>query len=242
MRQQEFMQELETGLRGRIADEEIQDILAEYRSFFVSGAAENKSEEDICALLGSPAALVQSLTGTGNGEPKAVPKPGIVPAPLGKRVAAVLIDRMILLLLCPADRSAVFPADGSPGDDHRQYARQCAAASLGHRRGCHYRHGAAVMASAVFAAFALQAGNGMPAARPNGRQAADGASGDRCRRFPCFCRGHLAAGAARRHPARHRNVRNHRDCLRFFGGRQIPPQPARPDRRYHRDRNGRKKQ
>ena len=29
MRQQEFMQELETGLRGRIADEEAQDILAE---------------------------------------------------------------------------------------------------------------------------------------------------------------------------------------------------------------------
>lgn len=99
MRQQKFMQELETGLRGRIADEEAQDILAEYRSFFVSGAAENKSEEDICALLGSPAALVQSLTGAGNGEPKAVPKLGIVPAPLGKRVAAVLIDRMILLLI-----------------------------------------------------------------------------------------------------------------------------------------------
>ena len=51
MRQQEFMQELETGLRGRIADEEAQDILAEYRSFFVSGAAENKSEEDICGEM-----------------------------------------------------------------------------------------------------------------------------------------------------------------------------------------------
>lgn len=101
MRQQEFLHELETGLSGRMPKAEIQDILAEYRSFFASGTAEGKSEEDVCALLGSPAALVRSLTEAAILSPETalLPKPDIRPAPLGKRVAAVLIDRMILLLI-----------------------------------------------------------------------------------------------------------------------------------------------
>lgn len=100
MRQKEFLRELETGLCGRISQEETADILAEYRSFFVSGIAEGKSEEEICALLGSPAALVHSLADTGSSSMSAPQAPAkVAPAHIGKRIAATLIDRLFLLLL-----------------------------------------------------------------------------------------------------------------------------------------------
>lgn len=104
MRQKEFLQELENGLCGRMPETEIQDVLAEYRNFFASGTAEGKSEEDVCVLLGSPAALVRSLTESDVQTPGTVlrPKAEVHPAPLGKRVAAVLIDRMVLLLIYAA--------------------------------------------------------------------------------------------------------------------------------------------
>lgn len=101
MRQNEFLQELETGLSGQLPPDEVKDILTDYRSFFASGVGEGKSEEDICTLLGSPAALVRSLTGTEEQPQQAVPKQttGIPHAPLGKRVAATLIDRLVLVLV-----------------------------------------------------------------------------------------------------------------------------------------------
>lgn len=89
MTKAEYLEELRTGLEERFTPGETADILAEYASFFESGQAEGRTEEAVAAALGSPAALVRLLTA----ERMA---PAVPRASLGRRIAALLIDRLFL--------------------------------------------------------------------------------------------------------------------------------------------------
>lgn len=61
MTKAEYLEELRTGLEERFTPGETADILDEYAGFFDSGREEGRTEEDVAAGLGSPAALVRML-------------------------------------------------------------------------------------------------------------------------------------------------------------------------------------
>jgi len=61
MKQREYLRELKENLESRISPEELEDILLDYESFFVSGREEGKSDDEISEELGSPAFLAKSL-------------------------------------------------------------------------------------------------------------------------------------------------------------------------------------
>lgn len=106
MTKAEYLEELRTGLEERFTPGETADILAEYASFFESGQAEGRTEEAVAAALGSPAALVRLLTAErmapavppASGGSEAFAAAPILPprASLGRRIAALLIDRLFL--------------------------------------------------------------------------------------------------------------------------------------------------
>lgn len=61
MKQSEYLHELKENLEKRITPEELNDILSDYISFFVSGKEDGKTEDEISKELGSPAFLAKSL-------------------------------------------------------------------------------------------------------------------------------------------------------------------------------------
>jgi uncharacterized membrane protein len=56
-----FMRQLKEGLRFHFLKKDIQDILEDYESFFLSGLAEGKTEKEICDGLGNPSLIAAEL-------------------------------------------------------------------------------------------------------------------------------------------------------------------------------------
>lgn len=93
MRQSEFIQELKINLAEKLSEQEVEDILADYESFFTSGREEGRTDDQISQELGSPAFLAQSLLEEQDGKNnKAMNKRIANP---GKRLCAFLIDSVI---------------------------------------------------------------------------------------------------------------------------------------------------
>jgi uncharacterized RDD family membrane protein YckC len=61
LRKEEFMTELREGLSAHVAPDELEDILADYHEWFEEGLREGKTEEEVCAELGSPARTVKAI-------------------------------------------------------------------------------------------------------------------------------------------------------------------------------------
>lgn len=49
-----YLSQLETALRKKYREQQVQDILSDYEEFFATGAAEGKSEAELCAEFGPP--------------------------------------------------------------------------------------------------------------------------------------------------------------------------------------------
>lgn len=118
MRRNEFLTELRNGLVGRVSPAELEDILNDYRELFEEGLREGKTEEAICAEMGSPAETVQLIlaerpssghaassghapfSGHVASTGQAAVDQGEVQlyAPLYKRIAAALLDFLLSVL------------------------------------------------------------------------------------------------------------------------------------------------
>lgn len=96
MKQSEYLYELKVNLETRITPEELNDILSDYESFFVSGREEGKTDDEISKELGSPAFLAKSLLEEHGGieakqQDKRISNPG-------RRICAYLIDAAIAVI------------------------------------------------------------------------------------------------------------------------------------------------
>ncbi|MCH5193235.1 MAG: DUF1700 domain-containing protein [Oscillospiraceae bacterium] len=69
MTQKQYLSELSRHLRFRFSDNEISDIISDMKECFDAGAAEGKSEEDICLSLGAPKDAAASLLGEQKKDP-----------------------------------------------------------------------------------------------------------------------------------------------------------------------------
>jgi uncharacterized membrane protein len=58
----DFLKQLKRKLRFEYPKEDVSSVLSDYEEFFAIEAAQGKSESEICAALGDPVAIVQSLT------------------------------------------------------------------------------------------------------------------------------------------------------------------------------------
>ena len=59
-----YLKRLETALREKYAEPQVRDILSDYEDFFASGAAEGKSEAELCAEFGPPERVAGELEET----------------------------------------------------------------------------------------------------------------------------------------------------------------------------------
>ncbi len=96
MKQHEFLRELKEYLESRISPEELEDILSDYESFFVSGREEGKSDDEISEELGSPAFLAKSLLEEHTSRGK-IQRNKHISNP-GRRLCAYVIDAIISVL------------------------------------------------------------------------------------------------------------------------------------------------
>ena len=56
-----YLKQLETALREKYPETQVRDILSDYEDFFTSGAADGKSEAELCEEFGPPEQAVLSL-------------------------------------------------------------------------------------------------------------------------------------------------------------------------------------
>ena len=100
MRKNEFLTELRNGLDGRVSPAELEDILNDYRELFEEGLREGKTEEAICAEMGSPAQTVKLILAERPSSGHAAVEQGgeRLHAPLYKRIAAALLDFLLSVL------------------------------------------------------------------------------------------------------------------------------------------------
>lgn len=100
MRKDEFLTELRNGLDGRVSPAELEDILNDYRELFAEGLLEGKTEEALCAELGSPAQTVKLILAERSSNGHVVVEREEEPpyAPLYKRIAAALLDFILSVL------------------------------------------------------------------------------------------------------------------------------------------------
>lgn len=100
MRKNEFLTELRNGLEGRVSPAELEDILNDYRELFEEGLREGKTEEAICAEMGSPAQTVKLILAEKPSSGHAAVEQGEerLYAPLYKRIAAALLDFFLSVL------------------------------------------------------------------------------------------------------------------------------------------------
>lgn len=96
MKQHEFLRELKENLESRMSPEELEDILSDYESFFISGREEGKSDDEISEELGSPAFLAKSLLEEHAGR-ETIQRNKHVSNP-GRRLCAYVIDAIISVL------------------------------------------------------------------------------------------------------------------------------------------------
>jgi len=96
MKQHEYLRELKENLESRISPEEVEDILSDYESFFVSGKEDGKSDDEISEGLGSPAFLAKSLLD--DYANKEIKQPDKHISNSGHRLCAYVIDAIISVL------------------------------------------------------------------------------------------------------------------------------------------------
>lgn len=80
-----YLKILKDSLSGKIKDNELEDIISDYESFFATGVEEGKTEDQISEELGKPQDIASSLT-------ESQDSVTLVYAPLYKRIPALLID------------------------------------------------------------------------------------------------------------------------------------------------------
>ncbi len=100
MKKSEFLRELRISLEGRIGDDELESILMDYDEIFETGKDDNKTEDEISDMIGSPALVARNIldewpenTGAKTANESEYPA-----APLGKRVVAFVIDCILSLI------------------------------------------------------------------------------------------------------------------------------------------------
>lgn len=100
MKKSEFLRELKINLEGKIGDDELENILMDYDDIFESGKADNKTEDEISDMIGSPALVARNILDewSDNREAKSVIEGDYPVAPLGKRVMAFAIDYILSLV------------------------------------------------------------------------------------------------------------------------------------------------
>lgn len=98
MKRNEYLRELKENLEVKISQEELNDILADYESFFIAGKEEGKDEDTISKDLGSPAFLAKSLIDDQKNPHNKGNDKSIAYALLGKRILAFIIDGFIAVI------------------------------------------------------------------------------------------------------------------------------------------------
>ncbi|MCM8900038.1 RDD family protein [Caldicoprobacter algeriensis] len=100
MKKSEFLRELRYNLMGKISDDELENIIMDYDEIFESGKAENKTEDEISDMIGSPAMVAKTILDEwpNDGTSKSSPESSYPIAPLGKRVVAFIIDYILSLI------------------------------------------------------------------------------------------------------------------------------------------------
>lgn len=88
MKKANYLQTLRENLSGKISDNELKDIISDYEGFFITGMEEGKTEEQICAELGDPLVIADSMTDTEETSQ-------VCPAPVYKRIPAIIIDIVV---------------------------------------------------------------------------------------------------------------------------------------------------
>jgi len=96
MKQSEYLRELKINLESKLPAAEINDILSDYESFFISGREEGKSDDEISDELGSPSLLAKSLLDEHSGKTNEASYKNT--ANPGRRLCAYLIDAVIAVL------------------------------------------------------------------------------------------------------------------------------------------------
>lgn len=61
MNRSEYIAQLTAALRGKLAFDEIEDIVRDYQEFFDEGVRQGKSEEQVAAELGNPRDVAQQI-------------------------------------------------------------------------------------------------------------------------------------------------------------------------------------
>ena len=61
MKKSEFLRELRISLEGRIGDDELESILMDYDEIFETGKDDNKTEDEISDMIGSPALVARNI-------------------------------------------------------------------------------------------------------------------------------------------------------------------------------------
>lgn len=89
MKKEVYIRLLKEYLSGRIAEDELNDILTDYEGFFITGLEEGKTEDEISSELGDPKVIADSLA---EGCSKKV---SLCYAPVYKRIPALIIDVIV---------------------------------------------------------------------------------------------------------------------------------------------------
>lgn len=83
-----YLKQLEAALRERYPEPQVQDILVDYEDFFATGAAEGKSEAQLCAEFGPPEQAASELKSESETE---IPQRGKMRSALAVSILAILI-------------------------------------------------------------------------------------------------------------------------------------------------------
>jgi uncharacterized RDD family membrane protein YckC len=96
----EFLRELKNNLTGKIEDDDLQNILMDYDEIFESSKAESKTEDETSDVIGSPAIVAQNILDdyVDRKASKSNEEANYQIAPIGKRIAAFIIDSILSLL------------------------------------------------------------------------------------------------------------------------------------------------
>jgi len=100
VKKSEFLRELRINLEGKITDDELESILMDYDEIFEAGLADNRTEDEISDMIGSPALVARNILdeSSGNRGSATAIEDGYPLASLGKRVVAFLIDGILSLI------------------------------------------------------------------------------------------------------------------------------------------------
>ncbi|NLX71148.1 MAG: DUF1700 domain-containing protein, partial [Clostridiales bacterium] len=67
MKKSEFLRELRINLEGKITDDELESILMDYDEIFEAGLDDNRTEDEISDMIGSPALVARNILDESSG-------------------------------------------------------------------------------------------------------------------------------------------------------------------------------